>query len=58
MNFTEINTEIKNEELTLKPISSNDRDFINDLFQDRDISIITSFQKKHGRITENSLTIG
>lgn len=37
MNFNEINTELKNERLILKPITQNDRIFINEVFQDKDI---------------------
>ncbi len=38
MNFDKINREIKDSEITLKPISISDRDFIQSLFQDSDIS--------------------
>jgi len=37
VDFKKINTEIKNENLTLKPITINDKDFIVSLFQDKDI---------------------
>jgi len=37
MNFNQINIELNNERLTLKPITQNDRIFINEVFQDKDI---------------------
>lgn len=37
MNFNQINIELKNERLTLKPITQNDRTFINEVFEDKDI---------------------
>lgn len=37
MNFNQINIELYNERLTLKPITQNDRTFINEVFQDKDI---------------------
>lgn len=37
MNFNQINIELNNERLTLKPITQNDRTFINEVFQDKDI---------------------
>lgn len=37
MNFNEINIELKNERLILKPITQNDRAFINEVFQDKEI---------------------
>lgn len=56
MNFIDINKEIKNHELTLKPISSHDRDFIYSLFQDRDISkyyiVPKEAQQDHKRLID------
>jgi len=37
MNFSQINIELKNERLTLTPITQNDRTFINEVFQYKDI---------------------
>jgi RimJ/RimL family protein N-acetyltransferase len=37
MNFSQINTELKNERLSLRPITHNDRAFVNEMFQDKDI---------------------
>ncbi len=37
MNFNQINKELKNERLILRPITQNDRVFINELFNDDDI---------------------
>jgi RimJ/RimL family protein N-acetyltransferase len=37
MDFEQINQKLRNEMLTLKPISQNDRAFINEMFQDSDI---------------------
>jgi len=37
MNFNQINIQLKNERLTLTPITQNDRTFINEVFQDKDI---------------------
>ncbi|OXA73747.1 hypothetical protein B0A67_03490 [Flavobacterium aquidurense] len=37
MDFNKINIELKNERLILNPISQNDRTFINEVFEDKDI---------------------
>ena len=60
MNFAEINKELKNERLTLRPISQNDRLFISKLFMDDDIKryyiVPKETQQDHKRLVDYWLT--